>query len=403
MQNYSYTARNDLGKQVHGIMAAEDEMDLANKVGNLGLYLVHSKVVTGEHVADAGSKIGRLKPKEVLNFAFHLSTLLEAGVSLVTALRELAQDEEKSNVRKTIDDIRYRVESGSSLKDALSAHPSSFSKLFTAIVGAGENTGKLPNSLKELAALLTWQLELGGKVKEAATYPAILFTVMVGVVTLLVVKMIPTFEPIFQDMGVALPLPTQIVLQTSRLVRQGWYLIVGGAIALTFFYKFYNATENGRYQIDSMKLKLPLFGDLIRKVALSRFCHTFALGLRSGVSILSALDFAGEVLGNMRLKRSVMKARDSVNVGEKLATSFKESGEFPPLVVRMVGVGEQSGSLTQTLDKVNEFYDREVPATIRAMFALFEPMMIVIMAVIVGGIAVAIFLPMFKMAEVIGS
>lgn len=403
MQNYSYTARNDLGKQVQGTMTAEDEIDLANKVGNVGLFLVRSKIITAEQAAEGGGgKGGRLKPKEVLNFAFHLATLLDAGVALVTALRELSQDEEKHNVKKIIDDVRYRVESGSSLKDALSNHPGSFPKLFTAIVGAGENTGKLPGALKELAALLNWQIELAGKVKEAATYPVILFTVMLGVVTLLVVKMIPTFEPIFKDMGVDLPLPTLLVLQTSRLVRQGWYIIVGTVVSLVIFYKFYNSTANGRYQLDSMKLKVPIFGELIRKIALSRFCHTFALGLRSGVNILTALDFAGEVLGNARLKRSVMKARDSVNIGEKLATSFKESGEFPPLIVRMVGVGEQSGSLTQTLDKVNEFYDREVPETIRAMFALFEPLMIVFMAVIVGGIAVAIFLPMFKMAEVIG-
>lgn len=402
MQNYSYTARNDLGKQVHGTMVADSEMDLANKVSSLGLYLVRSKAVTEAHAEAAGSKVGRLKLKEVLNFAFHLSTLLDAGVPLVTALRELAQDEEKANIKKVVDDIRFRVESGSSLKDALSAHTGSFSKLFTAIVGAGENTGKLSGSLKELAALLSWQIELAGKVKEAATYPIILFTVMVGVVTLLVVKMIPTFEPIFKDMGVDLPLPTQIVLGVSHAVRQQWYIIIGAVILSVFFYKFYNSTPSGKYQIDSVKLKLPLFGDLLRKVSLSRFCHTFALGLRSGVNILTALDFAAEVVGNSRLRRSVLKARDSVNVGEKIGASFKESGEFPPLVVRMISVGEQSGSLTQTLEKVNEFYDREIPITIRTMFALFEPLMIVVMAAIVGGIAVAVFLPMFKMAEVIG-
>jgi type IV pilus assembly protein PilC len=401
MQNYSYTAKDDHGKQVRGTMTADSEIDLANKIGNLGFYLIYSKITAEEH-AQVKSSLSGLKLKEVLNLTFHLSTLLDAGVPLVGALRELSEDEEKVNIKKIVDDVRYRVESGASLKDALSYHPSSFPKLFTAIVGAGENTGKLPAALKELAALLSWQIELGAKVKEAATYPIILFTVMLGVVTLLVVKMIPTFEPIFKDLRVDLPLPTQIVLSVSHSVRQGWYIIVGGIVALAAAYKFYNSTANGRYVLDSIKLKLPVFGPLTQKIALSRFCHTFSLGLRSGVNILTALDFAADVVGNMRLKRSVLKARDSVNVGEKLAASFKSSGDFPPLVVRMIGVGEQSGSLTQTLEKVNEYYDREVPATIRAMFALFEPVMIVIMAVIVGGIAVAIFLPLFKMAEVIG-
>lgn len=401
MQNYNYTARDEYGKVVRGMMMADDEMDLANKISKLGYFLIRSKVIAGNHVK-AGRKLSRMSPREVLNFTLHLATLLDAGIAMVAALRELAQDEDKQNVQKIIDDIRYRVESGISLKDALSIHPSSFPKVYTAIVGAGEATGKLSACLSDLAGLLDWQLELRAKVKEAATYPLILFTVMVGVVILLVVKLIPVFEPIFQEMRIELPLPTRIILELSHLVRSKGLVTLGVVILLSIGYKLYNSTSGGRYKIDSLKLKMPLFGQLLRKVSLSRFCHTFALGLRSGVNVLTALDFAAEVVGNTRLQRSVVQARDSVNVGEKLATSFKISGEFPPLVIRMIGVGEQSGSLIQTLEKVNQFYDREVPQTIRIIFALFEPLMIVLMAVIVGFIAIAVFLPMFRMADVIG-
>lgn len=401
MQNYSYTARDDYGKEVHGAMMADNEVDLANKISNLGYFLVRFKILSGEHVK-VKSKMGRIKIKELLNLSIHLATLLDAGVPLVTSLRDLAQDEEKETVQKIIDDVRFHVESGLSLKDSLLIHSSSFPKLYTAIVGAGENAGKLSICLNDLASLLSWQIELRSKMKEAATYPIILFVVMLGVVTLLVVKVIPTFEPMFKDMGVALPMPTQIVLNISHFVRNGWYYILGSVIFAVIGYKVIQANPKGRYQLDTLKLKFPLFGPLVRKVSLSRFCHTFALGLKSGVNLLTSLEFASEVVHNSRLQRSVIKARDSINVGEKLATSFKVSGEFPPLIVRMIGVGEQSGTLPAALDKVNQFYDQEIPATIRTIFALFEPMMIVFMALVVGGIAIAIFLPMFRMAEIIG-
>lgn len=402
MQNYIYKARDDFGKEVRGTMMADNEVELANKISHLGYYLVRSEVMAEAQQLKSGKKIARMKSKDLLNFTLHLATLIDAGVPLVAALRDLAQDETKENLQKIIDDVRYRVESGSSLKEALSSHPRSFPKLYTAIVGAGESTGKLPICLNELARLIDWQLDLGAKVKEAATYPIILFCVMLGVVTLLLVKMIPTFKPIFKEMGVELPGPTQFVLNVSDFVLKWWPIILGTMVMLVVGYIMSNATAKGKYRIDSIKLKLPVLGDLLRKIFLSRFCHTFALGLKSGVNILAALDLAGEVVGNVRLQRSVLKARDSVNVGEKLGTSFHVSGEFPPLVVRMITVGEQSGALPQTIEKVNLFYDREVPATIRKMFALFEPMMIVFMAVIVGGIAIAIFLPMFKIADVIG-
>ncbi|MEK6567836.1 MAG: type II secretion system F family protein, partial [Candidatus Omnitrophota bacterium] len=173
-------------------------------------------------------------------------------------------------------------------------------------------------------------------------------------------------------------------------------------VLLAAGYKFYYSTPGGRYVIDNFKLKLPVFGELLRKIALSRFCRTFAISLKSGVTVLSSLDIANEVVGNIRLERSVAKARDSVNVGEKISTSLQATGDFPPLVVRMISVGEQSGSLPEALDKVNLFYDREVPATIKMMFTLFEPAMIVVIGVVVGGIAISVLLPMFQLAQVIG-
>jgi len=220
MQRYAYTARDEQGKVVKGIMIAEDEIDLSKRINHLGYILTHFKVCVGG--AEPEVKIGRMKPKEVLNFTIHLATLVGAGLPLLDGLRDLAQDAENERIQRIIDDIRFRVEGGSSLKEALSFHPRSFSKLYTAIVGAGESTGKLYASLNDLASLLEWQMDLRTKIKETATYPIILFCVMVAVVTLLVVKVIPTFEPIFATAGVVLPLPTRIVLALSHFVRGFW-------------------------------------------------------------------------------------------------------------------------------------------------------------------------------------
>lgn len=380
---------------------ADDEVDLSSKISNLGYFLTHAKLLH-EAVESGGIKAAKMKPRDVLNFTIQLATLLDAGLPLLESLRGLAKDAERGNIRRLIDDVCHCVEAGSSLREAFSFYPSSFGNLYAAVVGAGESTGKLAQVLNNLASLLEWQMDLRARVREAATYPIILFCVMVAVVSLLVVKVIPMFEPIFKEAGATLPASTQIVLGVSCFVRRFWYVILAVIVLSIGGIKIYGNTPSGRYRLDSLKLGVPLFGNLLRKVAMSRFCHTFALGCISGINVLSALDMASEVTGNSRLERSVLKARDAVNVGEKIADSLQVSGDFPALVIRMIGVGEQSGSLTETLQKVCEFYDKEVPSTIRRMFALFEPIMIILMGVVVGGIALSIFLPMFQMARLMG-
>lgn len=403
MPNYSYTAKDERGKTVYGTVFAPDEMDLANKISRLGYFLLKARVLSEQPSAvKIKSNIQGLKPKDTLTFTIHLATMLDSGIPLAQAMRNLSESAEKENIKKITEDIRSRVESGSSLKEALSCYPKSFPPIYTAIVGAGEETGKMPLCLNNLVDLLEWSLELRGKVKEAMTYPVILFCVMTGVVALLVIKVIPTFAPIFKDLGANLPLPTRIVLGVSDFVRGFWYIIIGLLFLTAGGYKAFNSTVRGGFLIDSLKLRLPLFGSLLRKVAISRFCRTFSLTLKSGVNILSSLKISGEVIGNRRLARMIKKAGDSVNIGEKLTASLANSREFPPLVVQMVSAGEQSGSLSEALDRVNRFYDREVPASIRRMFAVFEPLMIIFMAVVVGGVALAIFLPIFQMSQLIG-
>lgn len=404
MEKYLYTARDERGKVIKGIMIAESEAALSDKISRLGYYLTSFRT-TSQSVnieKEERKKSLKINPKEVLRIAFQMATLLEAGLPLLEGLKDLAREADDNRIQRLLDDIRYRVESGSTLKDALTRHPQSFSPLFTSLVGAGETTGKLAKALEDLAALLEWQLDLKSKIKEAAIYPIILSIVMVGVVVLLVVKVIPMFKPIFEELETALPLATQVVLGMSDVVTKYWYIFIMVVVVFVVVYNIYDKTEQGHYNLDGIKLKLPLFGELTRKIALSRFSHTFSLSFKAGINLLTCLDISRDTAGNACIERAIKKAKESVNVGEKLATSLQVTGEFPPMVIRMIAVGEQSGALAETLTKVAIFYDKEVASTIKKIFTAFEPIMIVMMGVVVGGIAMSVFLPMFQMLQKFG-
>ncbi|MDD2702682.1 MAG: type II secretion system F family protein [Candidatus Omnitrophica bacterium] len=403
MPNYSYRARDNAGKEVKGIVNALNEADLGNQINKLGCYLISFKQATAfEKMPVSPRQFVRLSPVEVLNFTTQLAISIDAGIPLLSALHDLSKGNTNPKLKLLLEDISRNVESGVSFKDALTAHPQIFSKLYLSIVGAGESTGKLAFVLGDLSKLLEWQLEMHSKIKEASIYPVMLFVVMVGVVAVLVGVVIPKFEPMFAELGVALPLPTQIVLLISKVFRKFWWLMIVSGIGIVAGLKMFGNTENGGYTLDKLKLKLPIFGGLMIKIALSRFCHTFSLALRSGVAVFNAMGIASEVMGNKYFEKSIKKAQDYVNAGERISTALDNSGQFPALVIRMIGVGEQTGALSEVLEKVNQFYDREVPATIKKIFALFEPIMIIVMGVVVGGIAVSVFLPLISIISKIG-
>ena len=404
MKRYIYTARDKKGKIVKGELAAVSEDDLYDKVYSLGYFLTKFQV---SQTSDAGkvsteSEVSRMKLKDVLNFTIQLATLIDAGLPLMDTLKSISLEAENEKMKRIADDLYSLIAGGVSLEKAMSFYPKIFSKLYTSIIRTGESTGKLGEVLNNLSELLEWQMDLRSKVKEAATYPTILFFAMVGVVTLLVVRVVPLFKPIFDAMHTALPLPTQIVLGISYFVRSFWYVVAGGVILLIVGYKCYYRTTSGRYLLDGLKLKLPIFGKLIRKIVLSRFAHVFALTLKSGVNLLECLDIARDTIGNCRIEQSIDKAKDSVKAGGRLAESLKISGEFPPMVINMIGVGEKSGSLNYTISKVSDFYNKEVAVTIKRIFTLVEPIMIVVMGGIVALIALSVFIPMFKMTQMVG-
>lgn len=406
MQNFNYKARDNSGKATKGVMFAENEAELYDRLKKLGYYLTETKAAASGGKPKSGSRVA-MNSSDVLQFTTQLAISIDAGLPLLASLKELSKAATRKNVKFILEDVTRRIESGTTMKEALSQHPRSFSRLYTSIVEAGESTGRLGVVLNDLAKLLEWQSDLKSKIQEASIYPMILFFVMVAVVLVLVGVVIPKFQPMLEELGTTLPTPTVVILALSRFVHDFWWaqlLMLGGCV---WVYLQVNATEKGKYLIDKYKLKLPVMGELMNKVALSRFCHTFSLALKSGVNVFSALGIASQVVGNKLLEVSIGKARDYVNVGEKISTSLelaaKGSGrKFPDIVIRMIQVGEQSGSLAETMQKVNEYYDKEVPAAVRKIFALLEPIMIVTMGVIVAGIALAVFLPMIQLITSVG-
>ena len=403
MPNYSYQARDNAGKERKGVIIAQDEVDLANQLNKLGYFLISARqVAVSAGKPSITRQLVRLSSVDVLNVTTQLAISIDAGIPLLSALRDLSVGNPNKKVKFLLEDLSRKVESGISFKDALAQHPQIFSKLYLSIVGAGESTGKLSFVLGDLAKLLEWQLEMTSKIKEASIYPVMLFVVMVGVVAVLVGVVIPKFEPMFSELGVALPVPTQIVLGISQAFRKFWWLMLVSGIGSVIALKLIARNEKGGYLLDKFKLKLPVFGDLIVKISLSRFCHTFSLALRSGVAVFNAMGIASEVMGNKYFEKSIQKAQGYVNAGERISVALDNSGQFPSLVIRMISVGEQTGALSEVLEKVNQFYDKEVPATIKKIFALFEPVMIITMGVVVGGIAISVFLPLISIVSKIG-
>lgn len=402
MPTYLYAARDlKTGQPTTGALSALSPDDLAHRLRAVGYLLIRARAELEKKAVRAAS--GKLKKHEVILFTLHLAVYLGAGVSLLEALRNLSEAYRSKRLMGTIRDLHDRVHGGSSFSEALSAHPRNFSRLYIGLIRGGETTGKLDGALTSLAGYLEWQADLQGKIKEASIYPIMLICGLCGVIAILIGKVVPTFKPFFVESGIPLPPPTLIVLAVSDGFQHYWLWVVMIIAGLAAACKAWYNTPWGRYTLDSAKLRLPLFGGLIRSACLSRFTHTVSLSLTSGVPLLEALETAADVAGNARLAQAVRSCRRHVSVGEELATSMEATREFPPFVVNMVRVGEKSGSLTMTLGKISEFFDKEVPATVKKLFVIMEPLMIAVIGVVVGGIALAVFMPLFTIAQTIGA
>jgi type IV pilus assembly protein PilC len=399
MPMFEYTARNTTGQIQRGQLDVATKDDVSAYLRKNRLILVSLREAPKQISLSIGG--GRVKTRDIVIFTRQFATMINAGLPLVQSLNILAAQTENKTLREVTRAVVYDVESGNTLADAFSKHPKAFTDLYVNMVAAGEAGGILDTILLRLAAFLEKNDALIRKVKGAMVYPGVIITVAVGAIAILLIFVIPTFENMFSSAGLELPLPTRVVIAMSSFLIGYWWAIllaIGGAV---FAIRSYYSTPGGRRQIDGGLLRSPVLGDVIRKSAVSRFTRTLGTLVSSGVSILEGLEITAKTAGNTIIHDAVMESRHSIAGGETIAAPLEKSRVFPPMVISMIAVGEQTGGLDEMLSKIADFYDEEVDVAVSALLSLMEPAMIVILGVIVGGMVIAMYLPIFDMMNAV--
>jgi type IV pilus assembly protein PilC len=402
MPSFAYQAKDATGKTVNGVIEAENERVLRAKLREMNYYVTGITQKSSSVMnADLGAVLGKFKgvgEQSLVVFSRQFATMINAGLAMVRCLDVLGVQTEDSQLKPIIVAVRREVEGGSTLAAALGKFPKVFSPLFVNMVRAGELGGILDDVLNRLAGFLEKDFNLKKKVKAAMTYPTVILSMAILIVFFLVTFILPTFVDMFTQMNMKLPLPTLILITFTKGARDPYIVIpaVIGIVVLLFLFNRYVSTQVGRRQFDAFKLKLPVFGMLIRKVAISRFCRTLGTLLQSGVPIMQALEIVGKASGNEVVAETVSKVRDSVREGESIAVPLQLSGMFPPLVTQMVSVGEETGNLDGMLSKIADFYDTEVDYMLSSLTSLLEPLMILGMGFVVGFIVISVFLPLYQ-------
>jgi type IV pilus assembly protein PilC len=344
----------------------------------------------------------RIKKIHISRFTRQFATMIGAGLPMVQCLEILSQQSESLELREVIDKVKQSVQSGSTLADALSRHKKAFDDLYVSMVDAGEIGGALDQILLRLATYREKADALTRKVRGALVYPAVIVTVAVGVTSVMLTYIVPVFAKMFEGLGAELPAPTQIVLKLSGFLRGNIFTGTILLILLFIFYRWYSRTDKGRFLIDKLKLRAPLLGSLLRKTAISRFTRTLGTLISSGVSILDALEITAKTAGNRVIQDAIKRSVVSIAEGETITHPLKETGVFPPMVTQMISVGEKTGGLDDMLQKIADFYDEEVDAAVAALTSIIEPVIIVAMGAVIGGILIAMYLPMFDIIGKIG-
>jgi type IV pilus assembly protein PilC len=400
MPTFAFTGRTRSGETITGERVG-DTMDAVVALLRREQVLVTKLTpvkAKGEGETQKKGKLGKGVPaKNLAIFTRQFSVMIDAGLPLVQCLEILGNQEEDANFGATILQTRADVENGQSLADAMRKHPKAFDALFTNMVAAGEAGGILDTILKRLATYIEKNVKLKGQVKSAMVYPIAVIVIAGLVVAAILWKVIPTFAAMFASLGAELPLPTRIVIALSEgLVRFGWMGIVA-IVALGWGFKQYYGTENGRRVVDGTVLKLPILGLIMRKIAVARFCRTLSTLISSGVPILDGLDITARTSGNAVVEDAILITRKSIEGGNTIAAPLKDTAVFPPMVVQMIGVGETTGALDTMLSKIADFYEEEVDTAVAGLLTLLEPIMIAFLGLIVGGIVIAMYLPIFDL------
>jgi type IV pilus assembly protein PilC len=397
MPSFAYTARSAAGELKSATIDAASKDDVIAQLRRQRLTLVKIE----DESKKKKRRLGRIKTRDIVIFTRQFSTMINSGLPLVQALDILSKQTDNKALASVTREVVFDVESGHTLADALRKHPKAFSELYVNMVAAGEAGGILDTILMRLATFMEKNDALIRKVKGAMIYPGVIMSVAFIAVTTLLLFVIPVFQKMFGSVGLALPMPTRIVIGASTLLKSYWWLIGGvGTAAVMFLTKYYH-TPDGKLRLDRMLLRVPILGDVLRKSAVSRFTRTLGTLISSGVSILDGLEITAKTAGNRVIQDAIMASRASIAGGDTIAQPLAKSKVFPPMVISMISVGEQTGGLDEMLSKIADFYDEEVDAAVTGLLAALEPLMIVFLGVVVGGMVVAMYLPIFDMINAV--
>ncbi len=399
MASFLYVARDTVsGREIRSSIDAGTEQAAIAALLNRNMLVVSIQEKVGKKGRTSG---GRVALADLVIFTRQLATMIDAGLAMVQSLQALAEQTTSKVMRDVIKDICARVESGDSFSDALQKHPKVFNRLYVCMVAAGEKGGLLAEILSRLATYLENTARLRKKVKSAMMYPAVVTVVAILITIFLLVKVVPVFGEIFASFNAKLPGPTQFLINLSDVVKHYILLILVGAGGLVYSWLYFIKTKVGREFWDSRRIKLPVFGSIAHKICLARFTRTLASLIRSGVPILEVLQIVAQTVGNVVMEKAIRVAASDIERGESISTALGKHAVFPSMIIRMVTAGEQTGKIDNMLERISDFLDEEIETTLSGLTSLIEPILIVFLGVVVGGMVICMFLPIFKMSEII--
>ncbi len=394
MSLYKYKAIDSRGRKHTGQLDAANDTDLENRLQRMGMDLINSKQVEDKQVFGRAGTVRRI---DLINFCFHMEQLTRSGVSILDGLVDLRDSVEQATFRRVIAQVIEDIESGNKLSEALAAHPKVFDELFHNLISAGEESGQLPEVFRSLTDMLKWQDELITSTKKLMIFPAFVGTAIVGVIGFLMIYLVPQLVSFIESIGEELPLHTRLLIGTSDFIVQFWYVFTIIPVVFLFVVRFIvKISQDARYYVDSLKLKVWQIGPVLRKIILSRFANFFALMYKAGIPILHCIEITERIVNNEAIRQALVRAREEISEGKGVSVSIQNTGLFPPLVVRMLRVGETTGQLDEALLNVSYFYERDIKESIEKVQALIQPVMTIFLGGILGWVMLSVMGPVYN-------
>jgi type IV pilus assembly protein PilC len=402
MPIFTWVAETKKGRVLKGSLEAADDKIARLQLKRRNLTVKKLKAKPKDLFENVSFMQPKIKSKDIVIFTRQFSTMIDAGLPLVQGLTILAEQTDNKSLRVVLKEITKDVEGGSTLAEALKKHPKVFDNLFVNLVAAGEVGGILDTILQRLASYIEKAEKLKAKIKGAMTYPAVVVAIAILVIAVILIFVIPVFEEMFRSFGSALPAPTQLVVDMSRFLKSNFHFVLAAIGLMIYLFRLYRKSKGGRRKTDALALKLPIFGPLLKKVAVARFTRTLGTMITSGVPILDALEIVARTSGNVILEEVILDVRGSIAEGQTISEPLSETEIFPSMVVQMISVGEATGALDTMLEKIADFYDDEVDTAVAALTSMLEPLLMVFLGGSIGGLVIAMYLPIFQMAAAMG-